>query len=308
MHPKVSIQIPTYNQQGFIQQTIESCLMQDYANLEINIADDNSTDDTYKLVEPFLNDARVKYYRNIINIGRVANYHKALYEYATGEWAINLDGDDYFTDGSFISSAMELISSLHDESVVIYQANHNLDKIRKALPESKNVNEETILVNGQAYFINYFKILNFYHCATLYKRSEAIRLNFYTFNCLSTDFNSVAKLFLKGKLLLSSKKVAHWSIHQNNESASLDEKKLAQEIDAINELSDFALNHYPHHQLKQWKKKMRGYVLSVYVDMQHTAKQKRRAFKQVLNNFAWENLHMRQLVKTFLGSFGIKSH
>ena len=307
-YPKVSIQIPTYNQQAFIKKTVESCLMQDYPNLEINIADDFSTDNTENIIQEYLSDNRIKYYKNDSNIGRVANYHKALYKYASGEWAVNLDGDDYFTDSSFISGAIESIIKLHDEHIIIYQANHDIEKIMEVLPESKKINEKAILVDGGLYFMNYFKIHNFFHCATLYKRSEALKLNFYTFDCLSTDFNSMAKLFLKGKILASSEKVAHWSRHQNNESTSTDEKKLRQEMNAIDELSNFALDYYPQDRLKQWSRKMKGYTLSTFVDRHHTAKQKRSAFKQVLINFEWDKLHIRQLIKTFLGSIGVKKH
>ena len=129
MYPKVSIQIPTYNQKVFIVKAIESCLMQDYENLEINIADDNSTDNSYMVIEPFLKDARVNYYKNNQNIGRVKNYRKALYEYATGEWVINLDGDDYFTDSGFVSKAIEDITKDGNEHVLVYQANHNIKKM-----------------------------------------------------------------------------------------------------------------------------------------------------------------------------------
>ena len=305
MQPKVSIQIPTFNQQEFIQKTIESCLMQDYPNLEINIADDHSTDDAYKVIQPFLVDNRIRYYRNKTNIGRVANYHKALYEYATGEWAINLDGDDYFIDSSFISKAIELITTIKDENIVMYQANHDLNKISGVLPSCIKINEETLLVDGSGYFINYYKILHFYHCATIYKRKEALKLGFYTFPCLYTDFNSVAKLFLKGKILLSSRTVAYWSRHEHNQSGTLDGKKIANEIGAMNELAVFASTILPAERVEEWRIKMKGYLLSIYIDLQSTAKQKRVALKQVILNFSLEKTHIRQLLKAMLGSIGI---
>jgi len=306
MQPKVSIQIPTYNQQGFIQKTIESCLMQDYPSLEINIADDCSTDDTYKLVQAYLQDKRVRYFSNEINIGRVANYNKALYIYATGDWAINLDGDDYFADKSFISNAMEIIMSRQDKKIIIYQANNDINKVLKVLPTAERINEETLFVNGNEYFLNYYKILNFYHCATIYKRSEAIKLNFYTYNCLFTDFNSIAKLFINNGLLLSSKKTAVWHQHEVNESASLNGEKINDELAAINELADFAALQLPARSVEKWRIKMKGYLLSNYLNMQTTTAQKRVALKNLVHNFSFDKVIFKQLLKAIAGSIGIK--
>ena len=306
MYPKVSVQIPTYNQQGFIQKTIESCLMQDYPNLEINIADDCSTDDTYKLVQPFLQDIRVRYFNNEVNIGRVANYNKAIYIYATGDWAINLDGDDYLIDKSFISNAIKIIMSRPDEKIIVYQANHDINKVLKVLPTAEQINEDTLLVNGNEYFLNYYKILNFYHCATMYKRSAAIKLNFYTYNCLFTDFNSIAKLFINNRLLLSSKKVAVWYQHEVNESASLDGEKINDELAAINELADFAAQQLLAKPVEKWRIKMHGYFLSNYLNMQTTAKQKREALKNLVRNFNFDMVIFKQLLKAIVGSIGIK--
>ncbi len=52
--PKVSIMIPTYNQQKYIVRAIESALSQDYPNMEIVISDDNSPDETQAIVENYL--------------------------------------------------------------------------------------------------------------------------------------------------------------------------------------------------------------------------------------------------------------
>lgn len=306
MYPKVSIQIPTYNQQRFIQKTIESCLIQDYPNLEINIADDCSTDNTNKLVQPFLQDKRVRYFRNEINIGRVANYNKALYIYATGEWAINLDGDDFFTDASFVSRAIEQIKNANDENIFIYQANHNINKIIKVLPIFKKIDENTILVDGTDYFNTFYRINVFYHCATLYKRSEALKLNFYSYNCLYSDFNSMAKLFLKGKILLSAKEVAVWSLHQENASSTLDEKKLQNEIAAIDEIADFSTNYLPGKSVKKWRRKMKGNLFGAYIDFQTNAVQKRKVLRYMIFNLGFDLQQYKNLIKAILGSIGIK--
>ena len=119
--PKVSIQIPTYNQEDYIAAAIESALMQDYGNIEIIVADDCSTDNTQGIIKKFENNPKVKYFRNKKNLGRVANYHKALYEYCTGDWVVNLDGDDYFIAANFISDGISQINNHPGEKIVIYQ-------------------------------------------------------------------------------------------------------------------------------------------------------------------------------------------
>src|ERR1700750_911157 len=124
-HPKVSIMIPTYNQGKYIVRAIESALSQDYSNLEGVISDDNSTDDTNEIVENYLlykKHFRIKYFRNKENIGILQNYRKLLYEIASGDWAINLDGDDFFADSSFISEAVKLISE--SKGVVLVFGNY----------------------------------------------------------------------------------------------------------------------------------------------------------------------------------------
>ena len=300
MYPKVSIQIPTYNQQGFIQRTIESCLMQDYANLEINIADDNSTDDTGKLVQAYMINDKVRYFKNTINIGRVANYRKALYEYATGEWVINLDGDDYFTDSGFVSKAMADIAKMANKHVLVYQANHNITKIATLLPGSKWINENTILVNGKEYYLKYPEILNFTHCATMYNRKAAMELNFYSFNCLFTDFNSLVKLFIRGNILLSSKTVAVWHQHDLNQSSTLDHTKLKVELASFDEIAVFAEKYLPVKEVQLWNKRMKTFMLSIYQGMQQTTKGKIAGVKYLFLHFSFEKMHLRQLAKALL--------
>src|SRR3954451_9049882 len=101
--PKVSVLIPTYNQSRYVLRAIESALAQDYPLLEVLVRDDCSADDTRIVVEHFIaghRTAPVRYHRNAVNLGILRNYHDGLYEGATGEWVVNLDGDDFFLDST----------------------------------------------------------------------------------------------------------------------------------------------------------------------------------------------------------------
>ena len=51
--PLVSVAIITFNQAEFLRECIESVLQQDYANLEIVVADDGSTDGTQEMLRDY---------------------------------------------------------------------------------------------------------------------------------------------------------------------------------------------------------------------------------------------------------------
>ena len=116
---KVTIMIPVYNQARYIREAIDSALMQTYSNLEVIVGDDASTDATAKIVAE-INDPRLRYMRNSNNLGRTGNYKNLLYNHATGDYVVNLDGDDYYTDPDFISEAVKLIKD--DPKVVMVTA------------------------------------------------------------------------------------------------------------------------------------------------------------------------------------------
>lgn len=89
----VSIITPSYNTGRYIAETINSVQKQTYKNWELIIVDDCSTDNTDKVVQPFLNDKRIKYIKNTHNSGAAISRNTAL-QYANGEYIAFLDSDD----------------------------------------------------------------------------------------------------------------------------------------------------------------------------------------------------------------------
>lgn len=67
----VDVIIPTYNRGQYIERSIRSVLNQSYQYVKVYVIDDNSSDDTKKIVQE-INDERVFYFKNSNNMG--ANY------------------------------------------------------------------------------------------------------------------------------------------------------------------------------------------------------------------------------------------
>lgn len=89
----VSIITPSYNTGAFIAETIKSVQAQTYANWEMIIVDDCSTDDTDKVIASFLSDVRIRYIKNEKKSGAALSRNRGLRE-AKGRWVAFLDSDD----------------------------------------------------------------------------------------------------------------------------------------------------------------------------------------------------------------------
>ncbi len=93
MNDLVSIIMPSYNTEKYISESIASVQKQTYADWELIIVDDCSTDNTDEIVKPFLSDKRIKYIKNETNSGAAVSRNRALRE-AKGKWIAFLDSDD----------------------------------------------------------------------------------------------------------------------------------------------------------------------------------------------------------------------
>ena len=89
----VSVIIPSYNAEKFIRQAIDSILNQTYANFELLIADDGSTDRTKKIIDSY-HDKRIKTFHHGKNIGYLQTFNK-LIALAKGDYITFQDADDY---------------------------------------------------------------------------------------------------------------------------------------------------------------------------------------------------------------------
>lgn len=89
---KVSVVIPLYNKAHTIVRTLCSVLTQTYANLEVIIVDDGSTDNSVNTIKQHFNDTRVKVVAQA-NKGVSAARNRGIAE-ALGEFIAFIDADD----------------------------------------------------------------------------------------------------------------------------------------------------------------------------------------------------------------------
>jgi len=113
--PLVSVIIPTYNYNNYINEAIDSVLAQSYPKekIEIIVVDDGSTDDTYSVIKNLIDNKVIQYYYQE-NKGKANATYNAI-QRCTGKYIFNLDADDYFLDNK-ITQYVEVFEK--DDSIV----------------------------------------------------------------------------------------------------------------------------------------------------------------------------------------------
>jgi glycosyltransferase involved in cell wall biosynthesis len=91
MEPLVSILIPCYNAEKWIEEAINSALSQTYGNFEVIVVDDGSKDNSVEIIQRF--GSRIRW-ETRPNHGANATRNRLL-ELSQGEWVQYLDADDY---------------------------------------------------------------------------------------------------------------------------------------------------------------------------------------------------------------------
>jgi glycosyltransferase involved in cell wall biosynthesis len=86
MNARVSLALPVYNGERFVAEAIRSILEQDYADFELLITDNASTDGTEEICRALAaKDRRIRYIRNERNLGAAGNFNLG-FERTSGEY------------------------------------------------------------------------------------------------------------------------------------------------------------------------------------------------------------------------------
>jgi glycosyltransferase involved in cell wall biosynthesis len=128
---KVSICIPTYNYGQYLAETIESILAQSFADFEVIIVDDHSSDGTRAVVEPYAaKDSRIRFSVNPENLGMVQNWNHCL-SLARGEYVKFVFGDDLLATEDTLKKMVAVLDA--DPSVSLVGSARNFIDENSAL-------------------------------------------------------------------------------------------------------------------------------------------------------------------------------
>lgn len=189
--PKVSVIIPLYNVENYLEKCVDSILNQTYTNFEIIMCDDCSTDDTLKKAKELAKkDSRIKVLENSRNLKSGATRNKCI-ENATGKYILIQDADDY-SEKTRIEKEVKALEENPEYGFVssaIYRFDEN-GIWGEYLPWSEKPTDKDFLWG-----------LPYVHPATMFKKSALMSINCYRVakdTARTEDFDLFLRLHIAG--------------------------------------------------------------------------------------------------------------
>lgn len=93
--PQVSVILTVYNNKEDIEEAIKSVLAQTYKDWELIIVDDGSTDDLYPVIKKYIDNEKVLFIKNEVNLGRYVSLNIGIIK-TRGIYIALIDSDDTY--------------------------------------------------------------------------------------------------------------------------------------------------------------------------------------------------------------------
>ena len=226
MNSKVSIIVPVYNAEKYLEKCLDSIINQTYKNLEILCVNDGSTDNSLSILTKYTKKDKRIIIETIPNSG-VSKARNIAISKATGNYIMFVDSDDYVE----LSMVEKMIQSLEKNKADVVRCNNFLEKengnikkiedyhLKNQSLNSNQIDESIIsdIITG--------KLLT-YSCVLLIKKETLMKTNlFYEKLKIYEDRVLYLELFLElNKIYFLNEPLYHYVIHSNS---CVNSKKLA---------------------------------------------------------------------------------
>jgi glycosyltransferase involved in cell wall biosynthesis len=125
-NPRVSIGLPVFNGENFLEATLQSILNQTFEDFELILSDNASTDRTEEICRAYAaKDRRIRYFRQAQNQGAAANFNFA-YSQATGEYFKWAAHDDLLAP-TFLEKCVDVLNR-NPEIILVHSLTDILDE------------------------------------------------------------------------------------------------------------------------------------------------------------------------------------
>ena len=215
--PEVSVIIPVYNGEQFLREAVESILQQTFADFELVICDDGSTDRTWEIIQSF-GDKRIRALRSVTNLGIACALNKGLHA-AKGQYIAIMHADDIALP-TRLERQTAFLRRNKDVKLVgtgVLKIDENGTPIRKVVPPSTH--EEICR--------DMWRHNPFAHSSVMYERSIVLSMGGYNEGLVpSEDYDLWFRIIRKCKVANLSEVLTYYRIHAGSASNTRDTLEL----------------------------------------------------------------------------------
>ncbi len=195
--PRVNIGVPVYNAEQFIEESLDALLAQTFTDFELIICDNASTDRTQEICLAYAaKDRRVRYHRNLENIGAAGNFNK-VFKLSDSEYFKWASYDDICAP-TFLERCVEVLD--REPSVVLcHPKANNIDETGKPIKIYESGDLNLRFAKPYERLSKFFEINGWHHPNQWYGliRTSALKVT-----PLHGNYDTSDRVFLAGLVLL----------------------------------------------------------------------------------------------------------
>lgn len=246
LKPKVSIILPVYNAEAYIDKAIQSVLNQTFSDYELIIIDDGSIDKSIHLINNF-KDPRIIFIKHTANQGLISTLNEGL-QRAHGDYIARIDADDMWTDVDKLQKQITFLEQNTEYGVVGTWA-YTIDENDKKIGTIKNPTTDTQIRK-------WFLIKNcLIHPSVLFRKDIALKSgSFLSDEKYVEDYGLWLRMGSFGRFANIPEYLMSYRIHSKSITQSKNEEQVKNAITLIKKHK----RNYPHillARVKWWLKK-----------------------------------------------------
>lgn len=216
---KISLIIPMYNVEKYIEECLDSIISQDYGiqNIEVILIDDCSSDKTIEIVKKYIKKYNFILIKNEVNSGQAISRNKGIAK-ATGKYIAFLDSDDVLYNNNLSDLYQEITKNEAD--LVMARLNSFNSKGKYGYYSDKYINEYKITnIYEMPSLLNCISI-----CSKLYKTSLIKNIKFLEHTFHEDNSFTLETLFNAKKIVLYPKYLYYRRIREDEHNKSTMQK------------------------------------------------------------------------------------
>ncbi|MFD1334542.1 glycosyltransferase family 2 protein [Oceanobacillus iheyensis] len=289
----ISVIIPVYNVDEYIEECLNSVLNQTYKNIEIIVVNDGSTDNSLGIIEEYaLKNENIKIFSQE-NMGQSVARNQGM-KMANGKYIYFLDSDDYILPETF----QELIEIMEENNLdlIRFAAESFVDKIDRSVT-SKQYNFKKFYDENKVYSKEEFLELNFQTFTpspVLYmlKKDVLVKNNiFYKPGIIHEDELFTLEVFLNSNLTMYKPKFYYKRRYRpnstmTNETIAGREKSFNSRCIILDELNKMLENYTNQLEVKLIRKRIRSVTTALVYNYQDLDKKYKKNKIKNLEGFS----------------------